>query len=222
MGISAGLGTAGLQPAVCTSTTRPAAPYEGQMIYETDTNRLVLYNGSSWVYIADTDTPSGMELVKAQTVGSGVSSVNITSVFSSTYDNYLISYSNITASVNGNAMQIKMLVGTTPTTNGFYGNTFYIGNAFTGGLTNANFVNSSYGEVGCMTSTFKNASTWQIQQPFLSTQTLLQFSAVDNNYWRHGSFVVNNSTSYDGFQLLPNSGTMTDGTICVYGLRITI
>lgn len=218
MGISA-FGASGIKPGVCTSTTRPTAPYEGMMIYETDTNRVLIWDNAAWVMIADTDTPPGLELVKAQTVGSGVSSVNVTSVFSSTYNNYVISYSNITASDNGNAMLIRMLAGTTPTTNGFYGNTFYIGNAFSGALTNATQVNSSFGEVGCMTSTFKNASTCQIQQPFLSTQTLLQFSAVDNNYWRFGSFVVNNSTSYDGFQLLPNSGTMTGGTICVYGYR---
>ena len=42
----------------------------------------------------------------------------------------------------------------------------------------------------------------------------------ENVYIRgFGSFVVNNNTSYDGFQLLPNSGTMTGGTISVYGRR---
>ncbi len=40
---------AGFKPGVCTSTTRPSAPYEGQMIYETDTDRILVYNGSSWV-----------------------------------------------------------------------------------------------------------------------------------------------------------------------------
>jgi len=161
----------------------------------------------------------GLWLVKTVTVGTAVSTVNVTSCFNADYDNYVISYSNITASVTGNAMLIKMLVGTTPTINGFYGNTLYVVNAGAGALTNANQVNSSFGEVGCMTSVFKNASTCEIQQPFLSTQTLLTFSAVDNNYWRFGSFVVNNNTSYDGFQLLPNSGTMTGGTISVYGRR---
>lgn len=33
---------------VCTSTTRPATPFEGQRIYETDTNRELLYDGSAW------------------------------------------------------------------------------------------------------------------------------------------------------------------------------
>lgn len=37
------------KPGVCTSTTRPTSPYEGQMIYETDTNRTLTYDGSSWL-----------------------------------------------------------------------------------------------------------------------------------------------------------------------------
>jgi hypothetical protein len=36
------------QPGVCTSSTRPISPYEGQVIYETDTDRTLLWNGSSW------------------------------------------------------------------------------------------------------------------------------------------------------------------------------
>jgi hypothetical protein len=32
-----------------TSATRPGSPAEGQVIYETDTNRLYVYNGSSWI-----------------------------------------------------------------------------------------------------------------------------------------------------------------------------
>jgi hypothetical protein len=33
---------------VCTSTTRPEAPYIGQMIYETDTQLLKVWLGSAW------------------------------------------------------------------------------------------------------------------------------------------------------------------------------
>jgi hypothetical protein len=37
------------QAGVCTSSTRPASPYEGQVIYETDTDKTLVYNGSTWV-----------------------------------------------------------------------------------------------------------------------------------------------------------------------------
>ena len=34
---------------VCTSATRPASPYHGQHIYETDTNLQYVWNGTAWV-----------------------------------------------------------------------------------------------------------------------------------------------------------------------------
>jgi len=37
-----------IKPGVCTSSTRPASPFEGQMIYETDTDKVLVYNGSAW------------------------------------------------------------------------------------------------------------------------------------------------------------------------------
>lgn len=48
MGISQGIGIGSIKPGVCTSTTRPASPFVGQTIYETDTNRMLVWNGSSW------------------------------------------------------------------------------------------------------------------------------------------------------------------------------
>lgn len=48
MGLSAGLGS-GFRPGVCDSSTRPSNPYEGQYIYETDTDRTLVWNGSAWI-----------------------------------------------------------------------------------------------------------------------------------------------------------------------------
>ena len=41
----------GIRTGVCTSTTRPTAPYEGQHIYETDTDKVLVWNGSAWKQI---------------------------------------------------------------------------------------------------------------------------------------------------------------------------
>ena len=48
----------GVRPGVCTSTTRPTAPYEGQVIYETDTDLVRVWNGSTWNY---STTPQTVE-----------------------------------------------------------------------------------------------------------------------------------------------------------------
>jgi len=71
-----------IQPGVCTSSTRPASPFEGQYIYETDTNRTLVYDGGAWVMTVDADSPPGMVLIKTQTVGTAVSSVEVTNAFS--------------------------------------------------------------------------------------------------------------------------------------------
>ena len=51
-----------LRPGICTSTTRPTTPYEGQVIYETDTDMLAIWNGSAWRYIAATTPTYGTVL----------------------------------------------------------------------------------------------------------------------------------------------------------------
>lgn len=38
----------GLRPGVCLSTTRPTTPYAGQHIFETDTGKQLVWDGSSW------------------------------------------------------------------------------------------------------------------------------------------------------------------------------
>jgi hypothetical protein len=39
----------GIRPGVCLSTSRPASPYIGQIIYMTDVNQSAVWNGTSWV-----------------------------------------------------------------------------------------------------------------------------------------------------------------------------
>ena len=42
-----------VKPGVCTSSTRPASPFDGQVIYETDTNRALVWDGSAWDILSD-------------------------------------------------------------------------------------------------------------------------------------------------------------------------
>ena len=57
-----------VKPGVCTSSTRPASPFEGQMIYETDTDVLAIWNGSAWRQLAAaTKTGSVLQVVTATT-----------------------------------------------------------------------------------------------------------------------------------------------------------
>ena len=45
---------------IVTSSTRPASPFDGMQIYETDTKKVLVYNGSSWVEVNDLDSVGGV------------------------------------------------------------------------------------------------------------------------------------------------------------------
>ena len=66
----------GIRPGVCTSTTRPTAPYEGQMIYETDTDMVAIWNGTAWRYISATTPTNGTVLQVQSTTMSDTQSVS--------------------------------------------------------------------------------------------------------------------------------------------------
>lgn len=61
----------GLRPGVCLSTSRPTVPYEGQMVYETDTDLVYLWNGTAWVEIVSalTKAPRGVMGYVSRTAG---------------------------------------------------------------------------------------------------------------------------------------------------------
>lgn len=41
-----------VKPGVCTSSTRPAAPYDGQVVYLTDTDQTLVWDGTAWAVLA--------------------------------------------------------------------------------------------------------------------------------------------------------------------------
>lgn len=48
------------RPGVCLSTNRPVSPYEGQVIYESDTDKTRVWNGSSWIPLSATGAPGAV------------------------------------------------------------------------------------------------------------------------------------------------------------------
>lgn len=66
----------GMQPGVCTSTTRPTAPYEGQMIYETDTDKTLFWNASAWVNV-NSVSPAFTGTPTAPTAAAGTNSTQL-------------------------------------------------------------------------------------------------------------------------------------------------
>lgn len=60
-----------IQPGVCTSSTRPASPFVGQCIFETDTGRTLLWDGSAWVGNQETLTVALSDEISTLIAGTG-------------------------------------------------------------------------------------------------------------------------------------------------------
>ena len=153
----------------------------------------------------------GLRLVKKQTVGTGVSSVNVTSAFSSTYENYKIIYTNGALSAGA---AISLRLGATAT--GY----------------NYNFIYSTYAGSGVQVLAATNATSFvyagggdanghsvdiDVYAPFIAKNTYISTISKDNGL--SGSFggVIKNTTSYTDFTILVSGVTLTGGTIYVYG-----
>ena len=166
---------------------------------------------------ADTNTyltNSGLVYVKSQTVGTGVSSVNVTSAFSTDYDNYLVSY---TGGVGSSATSIRLKLGTT--TAGYYSQLIYCTYAAATPLANVPDNNGAiFTFVGQSSTTFARIRV-EIQNPFSSVRTQINGSYVDTTLSGHFGGFLDNATSYTDFTISPGSGTLTGGTITVYGYR---
>ena len=61
-------GAGGVKPGVCTSTTRPTTPYLGQIIFETDTGYLRVWDGAAWDYLSQWQTTAAGYPVSTQNV----------------------------------------------------------------------------------------------------------------------------------------------------------
>lgn len=157
----------------------------------------------------------GLVLIKTQTVGSGVSSVAVSSVFSSTYDTYLIIDNGGTSSVDA---PYRLTFGTANT--GYYSVLIYqsflaaVGaSALIDPQNNATFLNYVGGSAGSRNGYI------EIQNPFSSLPTDVRARVRYGTVYGTlvGQHAVNQS--HTGFTLTASSGTMTGGTIRVYGYR---
>jgi hypothetical protein len=156
-------------------------------------------------------SPSALTLVKSQTVGTAVSSVTVTGAFSSAYDNYLITLNNGSSS---GTIDMYMTVGAT--TSGYYWN--IIGNSWNPTANNNGSTSgSSWSYIGATDATNGTTLNVRMLSPFLNKRTIVDTEYVFTGGGYKMTGMLNNTTSYTSFTLAPNSGTLTGGTIRVYG-----
>jgi hypothetical protein len=158
---------------------------------------------------------SGLTLVKTQTIGSAVSSITVSSAFSSTYDNYLITISGGVVSTNAN---LNCQLGST--TSGYYMNGYYMQPTSTtvGGDALNGTTSFKYCASGDTTSI---GGHFTLMAPNLAKPTLFVADAwrgSSNRTYSNYRGSLDDTTQYTEFTLIvDSSGTATGGTIRVYG-----
>jgi hypothetical protein len=207
----------GLRTGVCTSTNRPTTPYEGQVIYETDTDLTYIYNGTAWQQVSGGTAVgnSGLVYVTSATIGSGVSSVTVSSCFSATYDNYLIM---TTGGVTSAEVNMRVTLGSTAT--GYYFSGLYVQYTSTT-VTGRASANDTSWDAG-YGNTNSCSSRIELENPFNAKRTIIRSAATNpgtTSYMNSYAGFLDNATSYTAFTITPAGGTMTGGTIRVYGYR---
>lgn len=202
-------------PVFADTTTRDAAfgstgektLAQGQYAYIEATSTLQVYNGSAWVNAIS----SGLNLITSQVIGSGVSSVTVSSAFSTTYDSYKIVIAGGAGS-SANA-GIRMTLGATAT-GYYYGIPLAIYSG--GGAASLAGTNTTSWEVGSVNAASLNLNL-ELVDPFNTKITKVFASIAKDTSGGAGGGFLDNTTSYTAFTLTPSAGTFTGGTIYVYG-----
>ena len=154
----------------------------------------------------------GLQLVKTQVIGSAVATVEVTDAFSSTYDNYLITVSG--GALSGDSA-VRMILGAT--TAGYYLGLFGVSFAGAAGVAVVNN-GAIWSFIGYGGTTGINV-TANLQMPNLAKKTFIQAPYINTGGGSANTVTgyLNNTTQYTAFTISLSAGTMTGGTIRVYG-----
>lgn len=150
------------------------------------------------------------------TIGNAVSSVTVSGAFSSLYNHYRIVIANMGVSISN---QFRMTFGAT-VTGYYYG--VPLSTMSGGAYTYNSASNVAFIDLGSTNSGWKNDFNFDVMSPNLPTTTKLQGFSFGNSaqYGGVGNGFVDGTTQYTAFTFTPSTGTLTGGTITVYGYRI--
>jgi hypothetical protein len=158
-------------------------------------------------------TNTGLCYVSSTTIGTAVSSVTVSNCFSTTYDNYRIVIAGGVTSTGSNMnVQLTSITGSVYNTAGVF---VSFGSSTVTGSGGAAATTAIYGPG----DTNLHAASFDITSPFLAVKKGLISNGVSGSSMYTFSSYINSTTSSTGFTISPATGTITGGTIIVYGYR---
>lgn len=159
----------------------------------------------------------GLWLVKTQTIGSAVSSVTVTDAFSADYEAYKVI---ITGGVGSTGVLLYVQLGASTTAYYWslaymgYGTSTVLGGTSLGGG-GANFANAGYAKTSALDMNIELVNPSLAKYTFIQGQSWSYASGSAIGY--SGEHRV--ATAYTDLVIGIGAGTMTGGTISVYGYR---
>ena len=162
----------GLRTGVCTSTNRPTTPYEGQVIYETDTDKVFVWNASAWKQVPTAATAGAVLQVVASSYNTEL--ISATSTYATT---------GLTASITPQYNTSKILVLATIVGAGKDSSDTTLGLKLFRGATEISFFESRAGHTNSAGSSFiGSCSTYILDAPATTSATTytVQYASVAN------------------------------------------
>lgn len=188
---------------------------EGQLCYLESTNVVQYYDGAAWATLAPAPAvSSGLTLVFKQTL-TAATQHNLTNVFSTTYDHYVVKFSSLDC--NGGGLNMRYGTSGTPDTGSNYSNNGFYLDVNQINQSGDRFNQSSHSLVG---NTSADVGLFlDISSPFLSVKT--SYQSMSNALSGSGSItnlrvgILNTATSYTDLVLF--STVNISCTISIYG-----
>lgn len=174
--------------------------------------RIIRTASNAWTIIPEGS--NAVTLVKAQTIGTAVSSIVVTNAFSSNFDFYKIVIGGAPTSSATNALSLQL--GSSVT--GYY----YAGydSPYTGGAgsnvagnNQANFVYAGW------RNTTSASFNVDLINPFQAVWTKFESRYTTNSGSIYQQGIHQVATSYTDFTIIVNGGNMTGGVVLVYGFK---
>jgi len=191
------------------------SPQEGQFAFLKDTNLTTYYTGSTWDALS---VPASGATLISRTSFTTSAAVTIDSLFSDTYENYIV---NVQTKGSSSGIELRVRGRYSSTTD--TGSTYYTG--FCGVTDSSSTLQvmrsaaASFWDLGGLETADENIGNFTFYRPSTSGQINLTGQIIDRNtgYLLSGAALNTVSRTWTGLYLFPSTGTIT-GQITVYGL----
>jgi lysylphosphatidylglycerol synthetase-like protein (DUF2156 family) len=188
------------------------------IVYPSSTD-LVKDGATNMGTIATTvDAKTGLVLLNSTTFSAVSSQAAPNNTFTSAFRNYRILLSNLTSSVNGTELRLRLRTsGTDTTTSSYYRYAFA---ATSGSLINSYALEASWFMSALdFTATVPSAVSIDLFNPQVATRTQIHyqmFSANTNLFLGASGFQVDTGSQFDSINIFPASGTIS-GQMQIFG-----